>query len=888
MSESLLTALLAGGTIVTAGRRLARHLSAEYGAAQESAGRAAWESPDILPWEAWLERFWQESFGMLDGERPRALLSGAQELTLWESVIGSADTAPLLQVPAAARAAREAWQLLHAWQLPLQSAAEYSNDDANAFVRWAEAYARRLRRQGDLDSATLPDAVAQAVQQGRIRRPDVLGLAGFDEITPQQQAVIDALAGAGTRVQISAAPGRAARAARVACVDARDELRAAAAWARARLEAGARRVGIVVPDLSVRRAELAREFDEALAPQALLAGAEVVRPYSLSLGEPLNRVPAVQAALAVLEAGDERMPFALASMLIRSPFIAGHAEEAAPRAALDARLRQRGEESLSAHGLMRAARSAVATAPRLAAQLRAWRDALPSKNARLPPSGWSELFARLLAAIGWPGEATLDHQRVRALEAWRELLADLAAQDRLAPRLAYGSALALVRRMALERVFQPPGPATPVQVLGLLEAAGLEFDGLWVLGLDDHAWPASPRPNPFLPHALQRRHRMPHASAERELEFARQLTARLIGSADEVVFSHAEADGDEKRRCSPLLSELPVLRAEDLPRPYAELAAEQLAARALERLRDVEAPALPEGSRVAGGIGVLQQQAACPFRAFALYRLGARSPEQPEPGLDARIRGQLVHEVFRHLWQDLQVQDALRALSPGELDARVRGAVARALDRVAQERSDTLSERFRANEGERLASLVHECLALEKQRAPFRLQAAETGRTFALGGLRFDARLDRIDELADGRAVIMDYKTGKPGPKNWEGPRPDEPQLPAYALAVESERPVAALVFAQLRPGEVVFRGLAAEAGIVPGVGAGEGAESLSERLAQWRFTLAELAHSFRQGDARVDPKEFPATCGYCGLQALCRVNEQAIVPRERAEDGDE
>lgn len=884
MNDPVFEALQSGATLVTANQRLARHLSAEYGSARRARGAQAWEAPDILPWPQWLERFWQDGFGLLEGDAPQPLLSPCQEQTLWERVIREAEADALLQVPAAARAAREAWQLLHGWRLPLASAAEYSNEDAGAFGRWAAAYRRHAGQHGYLDSATLADAVARAVARGRARGPRVLLLAGFDEFTPQQQALLDAVRAAGSRVEALAPPARAPRAARLACPDARAELRAAAAWARARLESGARRIGIAVPDLAARRVALVREFDEALAPPALLPGVPVTRPYNLSLGEPLAGVPVVQAALAILEAGHERMPFALASLLVRSPFLAGHGEEAAARARFDARLRQRGEESVSAHGLMSEAQKAAAGAPRLAAQLRAWRDRLPVSSKRFTPSGWSEQFARLLAAIGWPGDGAPDHGRVRALEAWRELLAELSAQDAFTPRLGYGEALALTRRLALERVFQAPAPATPVQVLGLLETAGLEFDCLWVLGVDDETWPRSPRPNPFLPHALQRRHRMPHASAERELEFARALTARLMASADEVIFSHAASDGVEQRRVSPLLLSLPELRAADLPPPVEEIAGRQFAARALERLRDQQAPALPEGSTVAGGTALLQRQAACPFRAFAELRLGARAPEQPEPGLDASERGKLVHEACKHLWQALESHATLCALPADALAAHIDAAVAAALDHSARDRAHTLDGRFRDLEARRLATLLRDWLELEKQRAPFRLQGAEVAQPITLGGLTLSARLDRIDRLDDGSAVIMDYKTGAPSIRSWEGERPDEPQLPAYALAVQ---PLAALLFAQLRPGELAFKGVAAHDGVAPRIKAATAEPSWGERLAGWRTVLTRLAGDFRRGDARVDPKDFPGTCEHCGLEALCRVHEQGVMPRD-GEDGDD
>lgn len=894
MHDTVIRALQAGATLVTASQRLARHLVAEFGARQAQTA-PVWEAPDILPWPQWLERFWQESFGLLEGDAPQPLLSPFQEQTLWETIIRETESSPLLHEPAAARGAREAWQLLYAWQLPFARATEFPNEDAAAFLRWAKIYQQRCTREHYLDSARLPEAVMQAIARGRLRLPPQLLLAGFDEFTPQQRALLAAVRAAGCRVEELPGSTQPGRVARVAYVDALAELRAAAAWTRAGLEAGAQRIGIIVPNLTASRDALMRVFDEALVPQALLPGQACARPYNVSLGEPLVDVPLIHAALTVLAAGSGPLPVAAASTILRSPYLAGSAKEAAARAHIDLDLRRTGEVALTAHGLMRTVQNAqtatVTAAPQLAAQLRAWRDRLPSKDQRLAPSGWSELFAKQLSAIGWPGDGAPDHDRVRTLEAWRDLLVQLSAQDAMAPRLAYDEAHSLLRRIAQERVFQPPTPAAPVQVLGLMEAAGLEFDRLWVMGLDDENWPPSPRPNPFLPFALQRKERLPHASAERELEFARQLTARLLASAPDVVLSYAEHAGDEQRRPSPLILPVPSLRPQDLPQPVPGVAARQFAARAVTAITDERAPELPPGSRVSGGTSLLQYQAACPFRAFAQLRLGARAPEEPEPGLDARTRGQLVHEALRFLWEAIQSHERLCALSEAEQEATIQTAIDKAVEHAARERTQTLRGRFREIESQRLAQLLRQWLEVEKQRAPFQLHTAEKETVLKLGGLEIKGRIDRIDTLADGSVAITDYKTNQPKTKDWQGERPDEPQLPAYAVGRDPPLPVAALLFAQLRLGDGFgFKGAAASDGIAPKVKA---AEDWPAQLAQWRTTLDKLADDYRRGDARVDPKEFPRTCDYCGLTALCRVHEQGIAPVEsgaenEAESGDD
>ena len=72
------------------------------------------------------------------------------------------------------------------------------------------------------------------------------------------------------------------------------------------------------------------------------------------------------------------------------------------------------------------------------------------------------------------------------------------------PRTGYADAVSRLRRMAADTLFQPETPDVPIQVLGELEATGMQFDHLWVMGLSDETWPRGPRPNPFLPVELQR------------------------------------------------------------------------------------------------------------------------------------------------------------------------------------------------------------------------------------------------------------------------------------------------------------------------------------------------------------------------------------------------
>ncbi len=891
MKADLFEALAGGATLLTANQRLARTQRALYNARRQAHGHAAWPSPDILPLSAWLQRCWETLAGdplAVPAARSAMLLNPSQERAAWEAIVqASPEREELLQVGATAQSALEAWTLAREWRLPLDAADAAVNDDARVFLRWAARFSELCRDRAWLDRASLPDAIATCIAERTLPAPARLFLAGFDELTPQQQDLCAGLRAAGSEIVALEAAAPAARAVRVALADSEDELLHAATWARQRLAAGTTAsIGVVVHNLGGVRARVERIFADVLQPGAVLSGGASARPFNISLGVALDAVPLIHDALLALELGGGTIALDRLGGLLRSPFFAGADAEGARRALLDAELRRLGELTVAVAMLARMARPQAETdavqawhCPQLAAHLARWQSERDACASRQTPSAWARSFSRLLDALGWPAGRTLDSAEHQALRHWRELLSTYASLDTVVAPHAYGEALARLRRLAGETVFQPKSAPAPIQVMGVLEAAGLAFDHLWVAGLHDEVWPASPRPNPFLPIALQRRHQVPHASAERELAFARRVTERLLASAPEVVVSHASREADRDLRPSPLLAALEARTPAQVLDGAAPLYRDAIqAAAGLENLLDESGPVLRVSGPMRGGTDVVAQQAACPFRAFARHRLAARALEAPGPGLDAAARGRLVHAVLERVWRVLQNHARLCAHAPEALHTLVQDLARQAVGDLARHRPFTLGGRFAELETARLTDLVCAWLEFEKTRAPFNVRERERGRVVEIDGLPLSIRIDRIDALPDGRTVLIDYKTGKPSVEAWFGARPDEPQLPVYAVTT-GDSPVA-VCFASLRRGAPGFQGLAAQADLLPGVAdwrahdAAGGLRDWTDLLHAWREVLAALAQAFRAGDARVDPKNLRVTCKYCELTPLCRVHE--------------
>ena len=297
------------------------------------------------------------------------------------------------------------------------------------------------------------------------------------------------------------------------------------------------------------------------------------------------------------------------------------------------------------------------------------------------------------------------------------------------------------------------------------------------------------------------------------------------------------------------------------------------------------------GAPAKGGTRILVDQAACPFRAFAHYRLDARSLEHPEPGLDAMDRGTLLHAMMSTLWESLKDSATLHATGDEALGPMIEAAAADAIARIRDDRPGRLEGRFAELERARLAQIAREWLEIEKRRPPFRVTLREESMPLAAGSLLIEGRIDRVDHLEAGGLAVIDYKSGRVSPAAWMGERPDDAQLPLYALAADGgEQEVRAVAFAKLKTGDRGFVGVARDADAIPGVQASEKMRGplkkpWAELIAQWRREVDLLGDDFAAGHATVDPKELLSTCRWCDLKPLCRVHERLTPLDEGDED---
>jgi len=289
---------------------------------------------------------------------------------------------------------------------------------------------------------------------------------------------------------------------------------------------------------------------------------------------------------------------------------------------------------------------------------------------------------------------------------------------------------------------------------------------------------------------------------------------------------------------------------------------------------------VPLTADAGGGTGVIESQSACPFQAFARYRMSARGWDEPDEGLTPKERGTLLHFAMRAFWESVREHAALIGLDDAALAARVAAAVDAARGKLPAPRWRALAPAVAAGEAQRLTQTILAWLRLyEVPRPPFRVLMTEKDTALTLGGVRLRLKIDRADTLEAGALAVIDYKSGRvTAPTAWFRPRPEGTQLGLYVLALKAAvptRPVEAAAYAQIKAGQIKVSGVVADDALWPDLTlpmkARKDAQGWRDLEQYWMDTLTELGEEFQRGEARVTPRNAQA-CQRCDLQALCRI----------------
>jgi len=880
---------------LTVNSRLARWLLLEHNEVQKQSGLKAWTTPEILPLTVWLKQIWMQSWP------EQHIFTPLQSEKLWEKIIRQTSRQiklDLLHLRDTASKAAEAYSLIQEYRLPVDREMFCLTEEGNLFYGWLHTYQQQLKTQNALDPASVIDAVHTAMSKSLIALPKRIVFAGFEEITPQFQDWLNFLKKNKVQVQFNPQVSEKNPSPLKSLVEDREieilkynnkteETVQCSRWVRAIFQPG-KKIGIVVPNMKEYRSILNRELSAELAPISIFPWVEKERPFNISLGTPLAEEPMISAALQILSAQDDAVPLKVFSSVIKSPFFSSWQIESSLAHKLEQKLIKNNIVTVFLPQVERF--FDVENSKCLVGLIQKWKQFINRRQEKKMPGEWGAEFSNFLLSLGWPkADNTLTSKEYQIYESWKECLNKLASLASILGKLSLRQATETLNDIVHNHLFQIKTNDSPIQAVGLLESSGMEFDHLWVMGCHADILPALPSPNPFLPVEIRKRYNLPHSTAQRELEFAENSLHRLIASSKYIVFSFPTMDQNTKLKISPLL--LPFMDSTlDDPQEFPDSHSHRIKDQVFldEPLQVFEETVFLPVTRLeksffkekgpGGGYGVIKDQAECPFRSFANHRLKTQTVEFPEIDFDHRERGIIIHQSLENFWQETRSSISLLSLDKNNrLIEKIESAVQKALE---QNQSRLLKQtRFYQLEKERIVDLIHQWLLVEMERANFEVINQEEETVLTISGIRLGLRIDRIDQTDDGEILLIDYKTGNIRPKDWFGDRIKEPQLPLYALQQSPN----AILFGHIKKGIPKLTGAIdpaiADTGLIPinfkQITACTDWDAL---LNYWRQKLIALADQFISGQTQVSPLEGANTCRNCGLQTLCRVQEQNAV----------
>lgn len=868
--------LKTGDVLLTGNKRLIPFLYTAFANYQQTQKKQVWCTPQFFTFTHWLEILWEKQI-IEHSYFPLQLLNKQQEYFLWQSVIQRSNYF-FLDTTHTTNYAQQAWQLLKQAQIDYLSPYFKQSNETETWQTWAIEFVNQCQNHAFVDRSNTVNYLIHLFNKQILHAPSRIFLIGFNEINPQYKKLLNVLEERHCLICHYAPVYPKVKPQRLSVVNKDSEYQTMALWAYQNWQQQ-QNIACIIPNLIEQRGQLLSIFNEVFSE--LAPNNKQPPPFNIAGGSPLLEFGLIQAAMNSLSL-DEINSFAQINQLLRSPYLGGSHQEQSQRAQLDIHLRCYAENRMHLEQLVKiSAQQACPLLSCLFTQLIYVIKKYPA-DFLATPSFWSMYFAKKLQALGWPGERPLSSEEFQLLERWSELLTEFASLDFILGEISHAKALLQLHEMISNTLFQAKTLHEPrIQIIGLLDSAGLYFDALWVMGLDDKTWPGVAKPNPFIPYALQRKYQIPYASGEREYYFASLLTKKLIESSKKIIFSYPVQHLDQILRPSVLIHSIPEIELKQLELPHYQAYAKKImAAQQWEYYSEDFVTPHKEASLIAS-TQLLQSQAACPFQAFARFRLKAHFHPFPQNGLNARERGTLLHQILEQFWNKIKDQETLLAQTTHRLNQLINTAIDHCLHRLSKKRPMLFQAHFIKLERQRLQILLNNIINLEKQRPVFFTTQHEIKQQLTLGQLSFSLRVDRIDKLNANEFMIIDYKTGLPTKIDWLEERCDYPQLLLYCLSYPDTVRSFALMY--LRSNKITLQGISANETTMKQLTPLKKLKTSLvlndwfDLLKHWQSSLEKLVLEYQQGVVVAKPKYGAHTCRQCDLQLLCRIKHPQL-----------
>ena len=902
------------------------------------------ESLRIFSLSQWLETLWSElSFYQV---LPKKVSELVVKSWIEEQILQETEWT-LTNPSGVANKALEAYKNLVLWDLSLEElirSGTISSIEVDYFVKWMSEFEHFSKERHLIADFLCLKLLNDNLNQLKNILPQHILMVGFDHLTPLENSFIKNLTD--NEVQVDDYNfGKATKVEKyshdqIRFSSLREEIDFAARYSKTFFDQhndqkesnqSSATLGIVVEQLSNNLAEVHSAFSQAFHPRESKPWVTLEKPnYNVSAGFSLSEQPLIIAALTLLKIKNYQLTREEIHFLKNTPFISWNSEMKGM--ACESTIRQflhklclSQRQNFSIKYLLKCI--ADDDSSKLLKPLEAILIHLSnSKSRKRSIQEHIEQWKTRLSLWSWIGfnnerkYCCLDEFESKAKGAFFDSLEQTKEIAHISTSLNDHDAYNFLNQQVSNQVFQIASDHSSVQVLGILEASGLQFDELLVVGFNADNWPQKNKINPFLPLAFQRQYDMPGNSAQREYEYAKRLSFSLLNASQKIIVTSNNESTNQANNEATYFSDLPILvKQEMLKKTLAKVEPCRSPSenKKYEWIDDSNIDL--SNQSLFGGAYLLSEYANCPFRSMANFQMRLTGYPVQEAGIEPKAKGSWLHDAMEIIWTQLKSQKELLSLKDEQLNILIEQSLDKALEKHKDLFLATTQQPLVKIEQQKLVRLITEWLTLEKERNEFKVVALEKNYEIQIAALSLKFRVDRIDSVQimkpesttsntqmASRLDVIDYKTGAVNVNNWFGVRPTEAQMPAYIIALEAEKKldtnsssqqiISGLSYAQIKTGSVSIQGLS----FLTDENKGQlvkhehnllkvkdsslrdvTANNYESLLKDWKSTLDRIAHGITSGWTPVSPKDNDS-CTFCDYRAVCRIDE--AQPKTKSE----
>ncbi len=345
-------------------------------------------------------------------------------------------------------------------------------------------------------------------------------------------------------------------------------------------------------------------------------------------------------------------------------------------------------------------------------------------------------------------------------------------QDRI---LSLKSFLRLFRQVARTEKMPFSGePLKGLQIMGVLETRNIDFKNVFLLSLNEGAFPSTPAGGSYIPFRLRKAYALP--TQEHQGAIYSYLFYRLLQRAENIhLFYNSETDvlgqGEMSRYLQQLYyeSNLPItkhiLHNSARPKQPEAITIKKDAnvLRALARLN--------EGNVKFRGLSpsAINMYLQCKLKFYFRQVAKIKEPKQVEEEIDARVLGTILHLAMELFYKKLIARNGHKKIAISDfenLETKVDSLIDEAfIDYYKLEKNKQVTyEGQRVVVREVVKDFVTRILQADKNHAPFEIVAIEESNSLynvkidqPPGYVVLGGKIDRIDRK-DGRVRVIDYK----------------------------------------------------------------------------------------------------------------------------------